>query len=406
MSISAIVPRLWATDTNFSSGPMSGTPTKVDPGAAGAAQGFVPGTPASAAAFNFVLSASSVLARRMLSVLCVPRYTGLTVADTSGLMVACSTKTLVPASAAVVGLFDANGVPWCNEGGVPSQAGSTNVTSITSAVRGLAFNPAGRLVAVGTGGNRSCFSTDIGASWSAGGDLGGSGRYLIWNPTYSRFMALYADHARHSTDGASWTDVTVTGVGSSTTHGMARYSNGNVVTPSSSTGPVMKLSTNGGTSWTTPGVPIGVNITGAVTVAGEGFGEIYCAGVRSTDSAVAVAKSSDTSAAVWTTVASLDSTFWGFTPTQGTIKQCPDTGILFLCAATGASFTNQSSVAFSCSLDKGATWCPPVYMGLRDTGFIINSTAGWSAVGGRIICTDDGGRMYASEGFGTEQLFA
>lgn len=47
---------LWASDTNFASGTESGTPTKVDPGAAYEAQGGVPGQPFVAPYWNWALN--------------------------------------------------------------------------------------------------------------------------------------------------------------------------------------------------------------------------------------------------------------------------------------------------------------------------------------------------------------
>lgn len=51
---------VWASDTNFSSGPESGSPTKVDPGAAYEAQGGVPGNAFVAPYWNWVLNNHSL----------------------------------------------------------------------------------------------------------------------------------------------------------------------------------------------------------------------------------------------------------------------------------------------------------------------------------------------------------
>lgn len=50
-------PTSWASDTNFSSGPDNGTPTKVDPGVGRFAQGWVPGITMPAQHINFELHA-------------------------------------------------------------------------------------------------------------------------------------------------------------------------------------------------------------------------------------------------------------------------------------------------------------------------------------------------------------
>src|SRR5688572_8182256 len=39
----AAAPTIWASDTNYSSGPDTGTPTRVDPGSGYFAQGWIPG---------------------------------------------------------------------------------------------------------------------------------------------------------------------------------------------------------------------------------------------------------------------------------------------------------------------------------------------------------------------------
>lgn len=50
-------PAAWATDTNFSAGPNTGTPTKVNPGVGRFAQGWVPGDTLPAQHLNFHLAA-------------------------------------------------------------------------------------------------------------------------------------------------------------------------------------------------------------------------------------------------------------------------------------------------------------------------------------------------------------
>jgi hypothetical protein len=53
MSITISAAPIWATTTNFASGPAVGTPTRVDPG--GAAAGFIPGNTLPAQHLNFLL---------------------------------------------------------------------------------------------------------------------------------------------------------------------------------------------------------------------------------------------------------------------------------------------------------------------------------------------------------------
>lgn len=390
-------PRPWATNTNYSTGPDAGTETKTDP--ASDANGFIDDVIAAPQHVNYLFAQLSLVARQAMSRACILRYSGITTDDTNGFMAALSQGKTLPA---VVGCVNTNGTPLVQDGGVPFEAGA--VASITAAVFGAAYNPSvPRLVLVGSGGNRCCFSDDAGASWSAGANLGGTGRALIWNPTWLRFMALYADHARWSVDAAgSWTDVTVTGAGSSTTYGLAMLSNGDVVTPTNTTGPTLAISQNGGTSWAaTSGVPTFTGGTGAISVAGEGFSKIYCARAATVGGSTGVVVASSSDGNTWTTVASIDYlTTFGANVSNALIKQCPDTGVLFLCA----NLTN--GLAFSASLDGGVTWSVPVKFGSGlDTNTGVSAT-GWTAVGGRIVAVDKQGNLLVSDGFGVEQLYA
>ncbi len=392
-----VQPRPWATNTNYSTGPDAGTPTKVDP--ASDANGFVAGVIAAPQHINYHFAQLALGLRHAMTRACVLRTTGIQTDDTNGLMAVASQGKTLPV---VVGVVNTNGTPLLQDGGVPFEAGA--VASITAAVFGAAYNPGGpRLVLVGSGGNRCCYSDDAGTTWNAGANLGGTGRACIWNPTWLRFMALYADHARWSVDAAgSWTDQTVTGAGSSTTYGLAMLSNGDVVTPTSTAGPTLAISQNGGTSWAaTSGAPTFAGGVGAISVAGEGFGTIYCARaatVSGGSTGVVVASSTDGN--TWTTVASINYfAEFGQNVANALIKQCPDTGILFL----GVSLTN--CMAFSASLDGGQTWSPPARFGSAATVGSSSATC-WSAAGGRLIALDQQGNLLASDGFGGEQIYA
>jgi hypothetical protein len=138
------------------------------------------------------------------------------------------------------------------------QGGIGTITSITSLVTDIAITT-GRTVVIGTGGNRCCFSTNFGTSWSAGSDLGATPDRIIYNTTQSRFLVSFAAgvNVAQDVDAAStWTNAATTL--NSAQGGLANFSNGDTLACGldGSAAVAISRSTNGGTSWAVaPTVP-------------------------------------------------------------------------------------------------------------------------------------------------------
>ena len=125
------------------------------------------------------------------------------------------------------------------------------------------------------------------------------------------------------------------------------------------------------------------------TLAGRALDFVYHAGLRTSDGKVQISRTADGTS--WTTVAA-------FTPVAGSynnapvIRQCPDTGALFL--HMYVTSTNIGEIRMS--LDQGATWTEPVRWG----GTMSAGQLG--AAGGRLFLTDVSGAVYVSDGIGWE----
>lgn len=325
--------------------------------------------------------------RRLLALaLCKPRPLNIGVAsDTNG---ACAVISQGRGKPAVCATMASGGVALIGDG---TAANGGVVASITGPVKAGARNPStGRLVLVGTGGNRSCFSTDGGANWSAGGDLGGSGVDLIWSTTNTRFVATYSGHVRYSTDAVAWTDVVLAGAGGSTYRGIGRLPNGNLVLSTGTGGSLaLKLSSNGGASWGATGSPPPSYSSGHA-VTGAGIDKLYFAGVLGSG---AIEVFSSTDGNVWSLVSTLTAPA-GLSYASGTtmIKQCPDTGKLFMTVASGASFLVLAS------LDGGVTWTEP--LDLQTTAAGCPRYESWDVAGGRMILTTQNSALFMTDGLG------
>jgi hypothetical protein len=155
------------------------------------------------------------------------------------------------------------------------------VASITSLVTDIAIT-AGRTVVVGTGGNRCCFSTNFGSTWSAGSDLGATPDRIIYNTTHSRFLVSFAAgvNVAQDVDAAStWTNAS-TGLVSAQ-GGLANFSNGDTLACGLDSGPAVAMarSTNGGTSWAaTNTVPNPADYSDSGWIDGNGGTTIYHVG--------------------------------------------------------------------------------------------------------------------------------
>jgi hypothetical protein len=161
------------------------------------------------------------------------------------------------------------------------QGGIGTITSITSLVTDIAITT-GRTVVIGTGGNRCCFSTNFGTSWSAGSDLGATPDRIIYNSPQSRFMASFAAgvNVAQDVDAAStWTNAATTL--NSAQGGLANFSNGDTLACGldGSSAVAISRSTNGGTSWAVaPTVPNPSDYADSGWIDGNGGATIWHAG--------------------------------------------------------------------------------------------------------------------------------
>ena len=235
-----------------------------------------------------------------------------------------------------------------------------SLTSITTAVMGIARNGS-RLVAIGSGGNRCCFSTNEGVSWAAGSDLGANPGVggIIYNPTHSRFLVVYSSgvNVAHDVDGASTWTVVSSGM-TSGQGGIAAFSNGDVLVCGLDGASEVDIarSVDGGGTWgpvASPPNPGDYDDSGFIV--GDGGATIYHAGRVSSGASLRIC--STTSAMVWSLIATI-------TPPAAItgrprIMLCPDTGLLVVVYNVSGS-----GVAHA-SRDGGVTWSAPAFYRAR-----------------------------------------
>lgn len=260
-----------------------------------------------------------------------------------------------------------------------------SVASITSLVTGLAASGA-RMVAIGTGGNRCCFTTDFGANWTAGSDLGATPERIIYNSTHSRFMVTYASGANVAQD--SDANSTWSVVDSGLTHvqgGIAHFSNGaTIVCGYSGAAVEMARSTDGGGAWSsTSAVPNASDYSDSGTIDGDGGGYIYHAGrISASPTQLRICRAD--SSMSWELLATISSP--GIVTFKPRILLCPDTGVLVLIYSLSGG-----TVAIA-SRDGGLTWSDPAFYQTR-----FNNSFGIAR--GRLFSTYDGD-MYATDFLG------
>jgi hypothetical protein len=383
------VPREWASDEDYSSGSANGTATKVDPGAALAAQGWVPG-PVGAQHLNYQTAATVKQARRACTVnpLRLHRL-HVTAADTSEAIAAVQIVQGLPT---VVIKTDTDGVLHVFDNDLPLEAGT--VASITSFARGAAFDPnAERIVAIGVGGNLNCFSDDNGVTWSSGGALGGACQDIVWNDTLGLFLALNTSGpiVRRSADATSWASAT-TSLSTSAVGGIAVLSSGRTVVcgVDGASFPRFSISDNA-TAWSdSGGFPDdgGLSFLGEGYICGNGGDVIWHAGLRSSPaSALRISKSED--GVTWTTVADFTTGADNIPPgaaqpNTSAIRMlcCQNTGLLVVLCTRLAS-----NVCWAiASADKGVTWSDPAFFPNASlTGSMIN----FALAGGKLFHTID-----------------
>lgn len=178
----------WASNANYSAGPDTGTPTKVDP--ASTPNGFIKGVVAAPQHVNYQLNLLTTgynqhvgALDRLLEVAALhPRALEYVSSDTGAAMAATMVDGIGVPSAAIVAIkVDATGVAQSYDSSDTDTGGV--VASVTSLVREAATNGS-RIAAIGTGGNLNTYSDNGGGSWSAGAaGIGGAVQYLAYAPS-------------------------------------------------------------------------------------------------------------------------------------------------------------------------------------------------------------------------------
>jgi hypothetical protein len=370
-------------------------PTKVAMTGAQRANGFIPDQPIAAEHLNYELNALTAGSTSHAALIAELQHmakaaalrlrltgTNLPFTDAADSMAVIGSIAIHRGILAVkVGTNDTHVV---NDG----DNGNSNigaVVSITSDVCGIARNGS-RLVLIGTGGNRCCFSTNEGSSWSAGSDLGATPQAIIYNATHARFMVTFAAGVNVAQDvnGAStWASVS-SGL-TSAQGGIAHLSNGTaVVCGLDGSGDVdFARSTDGGGTWSTAGgtVPNAADYNEAGWVVGNGGTTLYHAGRALSGTQLRICSSTD--GLTWTLVATLlpaaSSTF----DLAPRIFLCPDTGLLVV-----VCYQTHSDGAYA-SRDGGATWIGPAF-------YQNFSMSAYGVARGRLLATRST-RLYATD---------
>lgn len=355
-------PREFASDANFASGTDSGTPTKVDPGAAAEAQGAIAGLPFAAAHHNFSLNAISLATRyqieQALSNLCVPVVSdvsalpeqafdgpGAAIVNHNGRTLLIKGGVVLEDSQGGVLPFSAAPASACQ----PTVAAGPRATSNTLAVSGSSGLP-------GTVGNIA-YSTDGGATWlhfeTANGD---QTQPLIFTPTSAGLFfwsgGTVAEVYRHTTFSGAKTTIALSAA--HICRGLAvRESSFAVLALRSNAGaPEFDISTNATSFSATGGQPASMADYGAIAANSSTF---FWAGKNGSNQ-ISVQASSN--GAAWSEVATIASP----SGTIGTAPSCRlvcdvSSGILWLAVNANSRWYLYASP------DSGLTWIGP-----RDIG--------------------------------------
>lgn len=381
------IPRVWATSANYSAGPDVGTPTKVDPGAALAAEGFEPG-PVAAQHVNFELNGLSTIQRRALALMQKPR---LVADDTTAANLAAVTIAPTNHTARFTLVTVAGEVAYkiADMGHATTANAPTSVTTILAA----ATDGLGNVVVFGVGGNGNSYSTDKGETWSSPHLLNASTLHGIWHPHTLKFLGLYAGNVAHGTAAGSWTAVGVTGAGASNMSVLAGLSSGTVLTDVG-VGSYQK-STDGGLTWSAATAPDNtLGCTNQGRLAGNNGSLIYHA-VLLPGGSYQISSTPD--GTTWTVLSTIVPPF-GFVDFDDNsvaangpgLAVCPDTGWVFFLAANEADAT-----WFLYASPDGITWTDPHVL----TGNFVD-TRSLQASLGRVFISDTKA-VFASDGVGT-----
>lgn len=368
------IPRRWASDVDYTSGPDVGTETKVDPGAALAAQGFIPGDPVPAQHVNHVLAGASGISRRAIATLALrPHLTDAAMADTSAACAAACVENggFSEGIETVVVKAGTGGALHVTDSDIVEVAG--DIVSVTSLLTGLVYYMATGLgpllVAIGTGGVNNCSSLDNGATWAAGGAIGFVPQDIVYNVALDMLLVNSnsgSTVARSTNNSNSWTGASHS-LAASGHGGIAVLESGRtVVCGNDGAVPRFSISDNGSTWIDSGGFPAdgGISFLNEGYICGNNGDVIWHVGLRgSPPSAIRVSVSSD--GVTWTTRADLSIAVDNLPPAavqpdiQPRIMCCQNTGMLVIVAA--ATAVGGGTTFAIASLDGGFTWSEPVY---------------------------------------------
>lgn len=391
------IPRLWANDTNYSSGPASGTPTKEDPGAALAAQGWIPG-PVGAQHLNHELNQYSRLLRSLqTTALLQPRLISDTVTDGDDSMGACT----LPSGAVLAVKVDA--ARWISRWDHPETFDPP--TPIDADVTDVATNGAGLCVAVGADGSdwRFSTSTDDGVNWVTGDDLTIELQRIVWSERGSQFVASARGTGSHfvfqTADGDIPVNSANTGLGTDLGGGGIAVLNAGasdrLVVCGALSGaagrPAFRISDDGGATWSA-GSQFGAGVYEDIgTLDGNGGSLIYHAGTLTGNASIVVSSSANGTS--WSSLVTIAAPA-GFTFNDNPRVLVDDSSTTSALIWVVSRLVGESVVAVyvidaSNSLVLGPRMLPyPSSLGIEDA---------FAAAGGRLLCTR-GVALFASDG--------
>jgi hypothetical protein len=386
------LPAKFAASTNYSTGPDTGTATKLDP--SGSGNGFVKGTGIAPQHVNFLINKPGPLLRRLFLQMAafLGRY-GAGYADLDSSVGACQ----MPDGRVLAERFDSSnpGLILTDWSGV-QRAGSFTGTStpITSAVTDLASDGT-HVLLIGSGGNSNAYSSNNGSSWTTGGFLATDGprTRLVWNATKNKWHATGpANGSIFSNSSVPTSPWTSHATGVPAPDGLGVLSTGDVfvlgdngVDPD----PVIRVSTDAAVTFADDSaqIPNANTYTESGCLVGNGGSALYHAGRIGTGT-LAVCRR--TAVAGWALCASFSNLNTGLTSfdARPRILMCPQTGLLVMvCTVNGSKGT-----AIFASAD-GTDWVGPLVVSP------LIDVDGFAIAGGKLIGSTDELLLY-SDGVG------
>lgn len=383
MTIEAFPPE-WATSDNYSAGPDTGTPTKVDP--ASADNGFIRGVVAAPQHINFLMHDTNAATRRLLQIgllhLRELRQDGVSITDLGESMAAVQydedRPLLMAKTAQALAVSD---ISRFVEQGVP-----TDVTSLVTdlcAVQGGTHT--GKLVLIGTGGTGASRSADNGGTWathsnSLSNSAGANARiYPLTNGVQIVGRPGHAE-VRAAAFQNNWGLVSVTLTGCAGIAALGSDPTDPIYLDTVS--PVTFTRLAGVTSGT---VDNAADFDESGTMVGNNGALIYHCGRLNGGTSIQVSASADGDA--WTTLATLTPPGTATFADRPRIMICWNTGMLVI----GASLST-GDMALYASVD-GADWVGPSRVNPS------SGTDGIALAGGRLFYTHND-MLFASDGIG------